>query len=206
MTKASSASSKSRTGAVTYGVARHRGGPGLVPGLPRLLLAMALHRLTLLLTVLFAGCRAPTPVPQNPPGPERTLFANIRASDDLTVFAEALGAAGLAETLSGPGPYTVFAPTNAALAALSEDLRAELSQRASPQRVNLLAYHLVPARLATKDFDGEVRSVHGAPLFLTLDDSAASVNRVRLVRRDLAARNGVLHVVDAVLRPPGAQE
>lgn len=155
---------------------------------------------------LLAACGSSSPAPNRVPGPDRTLFANIRASADLSIFAEALGAADLAETLSGPGPYTVFAPTDAAFAALPDDLRATLAQRGNPQRTNLLAYHLAPVRLLSSDFEGEVRSVHGAPLFLARNDSVSSVNRVELVRRDVPARNGVLHVIDVVLRPTGARE
>ena len=139
-------------------------------------------------------------------GAERTLFANVRAANNLTAFTEALGAAGLAETLSGPGPYTVFAPTDAAFAALPAELREAFRRRGNPQLANLLAYHLVPARIPSADFAGEVRSINGAPLVLVGGDSVATVNRTRLVLRDVPARNGVLHVIDVVLRPPGAQD
>lgn len=171
------------------------------------LLPVLTRLLALFLFLTAIGCTSPTPpAATGTMSPNRTLFANLRAAEDLTVFTEALGAVGLAETLSGPGPYTVFAPTDAAFATLSEDLRAALTQRGNPVRANLLAYHLAPTRLAADDFDGEVRSINGAPLYLALDDSTATVNRQQLVRRDIPARNGVLHVIDVVLRPPGMQD
>lgn len=165
-----------------------------------------LRQLTFLLVCAFGPACAPSspPPPTGAMGADRTLFANIRAADNLAAFSEALGAAGLAETLSRPGTYTVFAPTDAAFAALPDEFRNLLARRGSPELGNLLAYHLVPSQLLAADFAGNVRSINGAPLLLALEDSVVTVNGHPLILRDVPARNGVLHVIDVVLQPPGA--
>ncbi len=154
-----------------------------------------------LLAALLAGC-APTPPRTDA---DRTLTEHVRGADRLTTLARALDGAGLAETLAGPGPYTLFAPTDAAFAALPAGERARLLEPGSPGR-GLLAYHLVPARLGAEDFDGRsVRTVHGAALSLAVRDSGLTVNRRPVLGRR-PARNGTLYLIGSVLLPPGAQD
>jgi uncharacterized surface protein with fasciclin (FAS1) repeats len=126
---------------------------------------------------------------------------------ELSVLAEAVTAAGLATTLSGPGPYTVFAPTNAAFADLLQRFgmtkEALLADRALLTKV--LAYHVVAGRVLRKEIpvgqpittlQGETFTV-GADLSINDQCGCAA----RLVTTDVLAGNGVLHVIDHVLLP-----
>ncbi len=162
-------------------------------------------RLAAAFLLLLVGCARTGPPRAPAQGPDRTLLDNVRATGTLSSLAEALEASELAETLDGPGPYTLFAPTDDAFASLPDSLRSRMLA-ADPARYNLLAYHLVPARLVPSDFDGrDVRTLNGASLRIERRDSVSTVNR-RPLLRTLPARNGVLYVIDAVLMPPGAQE
>ncbi len=165
--------------------------------------------LCLLAALLLGGCASSSTTAPPRLGPDRSLAENVRASGTLTTLAAALDEAGLSETLAGPGPYTLFAPTDAAFAALPER-EARLLESDGPEPYNLLAYHLVPVRLGPEAFDGRsVRTVNGAALVLARDSGLAVEGLTvehRPVVGELPARNGVLYLIGAVLIPPGAQD
>ena len=110
--------------------------------------------------------------------------------------------AGLGATLEAAGPYTVFAPTNAAFEAMPAKARADLA--ADPARLKeVLNYHVVPARVTAAGVKpGPVKSAQGASLALARAGDFVTVEDAMVEKADIAAANGVVHKVDRVLMPP----
>ncbi|MCM0608260.1 MAG: fasciclin domain-containing protein [Ideonella sp. WA131b] len=122
------------------------------------------------------------------------------AAGSFKTLATALQAAGLVDTLKGPGPFTVFAPTDAAFAKIPKaDLDALLKDKARLTAV--LTYHVVPGRVMAKDVKaGSVKTVQGG--LLTLGTTGGvTVNNAKVVQADVVASNGVIHVIDTVVLP-----
>ncbi len=125
------------------------------------------------------------------------------ATPELSTLVAAVQAADLAGTLSGPGPFTVFAPVNAAFEALPDGTVDTLLQPANREQLrSVLTYHVVPGRILSSDLtDGtKVTTVEGTELTIDLD-GGASVNGASIVAADVEASNGVVHLIDAVLMP-----
>ncbi len=122
---------------------------------------------------------------------------------DHTTLVAAVKAAGLVETLQGRGPFTVFAPTDAAFAKLPkgtvEALLADKEQLAA-----ILTYHVVPGRVMAADVARleEAETVNGETVEVRADGGAVMVNDARVTAADVAASNGVIHVIDTVMLPP----
>ncbi|MBD1870007.1 fasciclin domain-containing protein [Oculatella sp. FACHB-28] len=141
---------------------------------------------------------------------EGETVADLAASDEsFSTLATAIEAAGLTETLSGEGPYTVFAPTNEAFEALPE---GTLDQLLLPENKDVLAqvltYHVVPEELPASEIAaGEVETVEGTPVTVEVDEAAGGVmvNNATVIEPDIQASNGVIHAVDQVILPPGAE-
>ncbi len=120
----------------------------------------------------------------------------------FTTLVTALKAAGLVDTLKGPGPYTVFAPTDAAFAKIPADkLQALLDDKEALTRV--LLYHVVPGRYMASDVAAMemADTAEGAELPVKSDKSGVSVGSAKVVGADIVASNGVIHVIDTVLIP-----
>ena len=115
-------------------------------------------------------------------------------------LAAALTAAGLIDTLKGPGPFTVFAPTDAAFAKIPKaDLDALLKDKAKLTAV--LTYHVVPGKVMAADVKaGKVKTVQGSDLSITTA-GGVMVNNAKVTATDIAADNGVIHVIDTVVVP-----
>jgi uncharacterized surface protein with fasciclin (FAS1) repeats len=115
-------------------------------------------------------------------------------------LAAALQAAGLVSTLKGPGPFTVFAPTDEAFAKIPKaDLDALLKDKAKLTAV--LTYHVVPGKVMAKDVKaGMVKTVQGSDLTIGTM-GGVTVNNAKVVKTDIAADNGVIHVIDTVVMP-----
>jgi uncharacterized surface protein with fasciclin (FAS1) repeats len=131
------------------------------------------------------------------------IVAVAVGNPDFATLVAALTAAGLVETLQGEGPFTVFAPTEAAFAALPEGLLAKLLL---PENIAvltaILTYHVVPGMVMSTDIAaGDVATVEGSTVALTTD-MGVMVNGATVIAADVAASNGVIHVIDAVLVPP----
>ena len=125
------------------------------------------------------------------------------ATDGFETLVAAIVAADLAETLAGEGPFTVFAPTDEAFAALPEGLLEKLLLEENRDvLVKILTYHVVPGTVLAADVtDGDVATVEGQNV--TLDTTAGvTVNGANVVLADVLASNGVIHVIDAVILPP----
>ncbi|MGA1260868.1 MAG: fasciclin domain-containing protein [Ilumatobacteraceae bacterium] len=131
------------------------------------------------------------------------IVAVASGNPDFSTLVAAIQAAGLVETLQGAGPFTVFAPTNAAFEALPAGL---LEKLLLPENVAvltaILTYHVVPGKVMSADVTaGDVASVEGSTIALTTD-GGVKVNGANVVAVDVAASNGVIHVIDQVIVPP----
>ncbi|WP_425639037.1 fasciclin domain-containing protein [Algoriphagus yeomjeoni] len=125
-------------------------------------------------------------------------------NESLTTLVAALKAGGLVETLQGAGPFTVFAPTNQAFAALPEGTVEDLLKPENKDKlVAILTYHVVPGKVISTDLtDGmKASTVNGQDITITTTDGA-KVNGASVIAADVDASNGVVHLVDAVLLPP----
>ena len=122
------------------------------------------------------------------------------AAGSFKTLATALQAAGLVDTLKGKGPFTVFAPTDAAFAKIPKaDLDALLKDKAKLTAV--LTYHVVPGAVMAKDVKaGNVKTVQGGMLTLGTT-GGVTVNNAKVVQADIVASNGVIHVIDTVVLP-----
>ncbi|ERT07179.1 beta-Ig-H3/Fasciclin domain protein [Lyngbya aestuarii BL J] len=129
------------------------------------------------------------------------------ASGDSTfsTLVAAINAADLAETLSAEGPYTVFAPTDEAFAALPEGTVEDLLKPENKDKlVQILKYHVVPAKvLSTEIQPGAVETVEGEALEISVnsDTNEVQVNNGKVTKTDIVGSNGVIHVIDTVLMP-----
>jgi uncharacterized surface protein with fasciclin (FAS1) repeats len=130
-------------------------------------------------------------------------IVEIAASDpNFSTLVAAVDAAGLVETLNGAGPFTVFAPTNDAFAALPPGvLDALLLPENKDLLVKILTYHVVPGTVMAADVTaGEVATVEGQNITIATD-GGVTVNGAAVLQTDIVASNGVIHVIDAVLLP-----
>jgi uncharacterized surface protein with fasciclin (FAS1) repeats len=138
---------------------------------------------------------------------EETITDLAVGNPDLSTLVTAVTAAGLAETLSGPGPFTVFAPNNAAFEKVDKaTLDGLLAPEAKADLTALLTYHVVPsAAMAGELTDGqELTTVNGATLKVSIDGNTVKIGDATVVTADVKASNGVVHVIDTVLMPPAA--
>ncbi len=148
--------------------------------------------------------------------PDKTILANAAASPILSQLTAAVNEAGLADTLSGPGPFTLFAPNDAAFAqvpAVTRDGWARPAQKVV--LAGVLKYHVVPGRLTAADLASKIDAGGGKAVLKTLDGqdltatksgeaiilTSASGNKAAVTQADVGQANGVVHVIDAVLLP-----
>jgi uncharacterized surface protein with fasciclin (FAS1) repeats len=135
----------------------------------------------------------------------QTIVDLAAATDDLSTLVSLVTAADLAETLSGEGPFTVFAPTNAAFEAVPAETLQSLQQEENREQLTgVLTYHVVPGTLRAADLsDGqELTTVNGATLTVTIEGDTVRVGGAAVTTADVEASNGVVHIIDAVLLPP----
>ena len=125
-------------------------------------------------------------------------------SPDHTTLVAAVTAAGLVETLKGAGPFTVFAPTNAAFAALpAGTVDGLLKPESKNALTKILTYHVVAGAVKAADLkDGQkVKTLQGEELTVAIKDGKVTINGANVTAADLTGSNGVVHVIDAVLMP-----
>jgi uncharacterized surface protein with fasciclin (FAS1) repeats len=160
------------------------------------------------LIAAVVGCQSKKPEAETPP-PEAEATPDIVdtaiAAGTFSTLVNAIGAAGLTETLKGPGPFTVFAPTDDAFAALAP---GTLEALLKPEKVEdlkaLLTYHVVPGKVMAADVTNLVSTVtvNGTEIKVTTADGAVMINDAKVTQTDVVASNGVIHVIDKVLVPP----
>ena len=125
------------------------------------------------------------------------------AAGSFSTLATALKAAGLVETLKGKGPFTVFAPTDDAFKKLPAGaLEKLLADKA--QLTKVLTYHVVAGKVMAADVVklNEAKTVEGSMVKITVTKGAVKVNDANVVKTDIGASNGVIHVIDSVILPP----
>jgi len=135
----------------------------------------------------------------------KDIVALAAGNEDLSTLVTAVKAAGLVETLQGDGPFTVFAPTNAAFAALPEGTLESLLKPENKDKLTaILTYHVVGAKVMSGDLsDGQTaKTVNGKEITVKLADGKAMINGATVVAADVKASNGVVHVIDTVIIPP----
>jgi uncharacterized surface protein with fasciclin (FAS1) repeats len=126
----------------------------------------------------------------------------IAADPELSTLSKLISDAGLTQTLSGTGPFTVFAPTNAAFKNVPAKTMDELAKN-KELLSQVLTFHVVPTKAMAADVkQGNVKSVNGANLALSKAGAYVTVEDAVVTKADLAATNGVVHVIDRVLMPP----
>jgi len=191
---------------------------------------MTLSRTSMLVTIAsltFAGAVVPTlaqmqmkeqtiTVGGSPMYPSKNIIQNAVNSKDHTTLVAAVKAAGLVETLQGPGPFTVFAPTNAAFAKLPPGtVDSLLKPEMKAKLTGVLTYHVVPGRLSAKELmeaakknggtaefktvEGETISVESKGNMLMIRDAKGNASKVTI--QNVLQSNGVIHVIDTVLLP-----
>lgn len=160
------------------------------------LLLAAATSLALLATPVFAGHHEKSAAPG-------TVVEVAAANPEFSTLVAAVKAAGLAETLSAPGPYTVFAPTNAAFEKLpAGTVEMLLKPENKAKLASILTYHVVAGKVLAADVAGmsEAKTVNGKSAMI--DTSAGvSIGGAKVVKTDIDASNGVIHVIDTVLMP-----
>ena len=125
-------------------------------------------------------------------------------SADHSTLVAAVTAAGLVETLSGTGPFTIFAPTNAAFDALPAGTVEDLLKPENKEKLTaVLTYHVVAGNVMSSQLaDGQkVATLNGQELTLAIKDGVVTINGAKVIAADLAGSNGVIHVVDGVILP-----
>ena len=149
--------------------------------------------------------------------PNDTIVANAAKASNLTTLVSAVQAAGLAETLSGPGPFTVFAPDNAAFEKVPAATRESLMAPAGKADLTkILTYHVVPGRLTAADLATQAQANGGKVALTTVEGDTLTVNvnpdgsvtltdakggSSRVTQSDVLQSNGVVHVIDTVVMP-----
>jgi uncharacterized surface protein with fasciclin (FAS1) repeats len=126
------------------------------------------------------------------------------AAGKFKTLATALTAAGLVDTLKGTGPFTVFAPTDAAFAKLPEGTLADLLKPENKEKLKaILTYHVVAGKDMAKDITGltSVKTVNGKELAIKVVDGKVMIGDATVTTADIEASNGVIHVIDTVLLP-----
>lgn len=132
-------------------------------------------------------------------------IVDIAASnDDFSTLVAAVSAAGLVDTLKSDGPFTVFAPTNAAFAALPEGtVESLLKPENKDQLTAILTYHVVAGKVLAADVANLDRAttVNGKDVHISVKNGGVKVNKANVVATDIVGSNGVIHVIDRVLLP-----
>ncbi|MFO1142325.1 MAG: fasciclin domain-containing protein [Amaricoccus sp.] len=136
---------------------------------------------------------------------EADIVDTAVAAGQFNTLAAALTEAGLVETLKGPGPFTVFAPTDAAFAKLPAGTVETLLEPENKAKLTaILTYHVVPGKLMAADVVkyNAAKTANGAELPIKASGSGVKVGDANVTATDIVATNGVIHVIDAVLLPP----
>lgn len=155
-----------------------------------------MNRRALLLTVLsvsLAGCASMQP---------QTVSQVIASDPNLSTLNALIRDAGLTDTLSGTGPFTVFAPTNDAFKTVPAKTMGELAANKELLK-QVLTFHVIPVKATAQDVKpGNVKTVNGANLALARAGGFVTVDQAMVTAADRPASNGVVHVIDRVLLPP----
>jgi uncharacterized surface protein with fasciclin (FAS1) repeats len=175
-----------------------------------------LSRITFVICTSFAAFSALGCAPEQPAkgaegagaaaASDKDIVDTAVAAGSFTTLAKALTAAELVDTLKGEGPFTVFAPTDEAFAALPAGTLDDLLKPENKAKLQeILKYHVVSGKVMAADVGGltTAKTVAGKDLKVSAKDGGVMINESKVVKTDIAAKNGVIHVIDKVLLPPG---
>jgi uncharacterized surface protein with fasciclin (FAS1) repeats len=131
------------------------------------------------------------------------IVAVASGNGSFNTLVAAVKAAGLVETLQGPGPFTVFAPTDEAFAKLPKGTVEDLLKPENKEKlVSILTYHVVAGKVMAADVKTmKAKTVNGQSLDVKVADGAVTVDKAKVVKTDVPASNGVIHVIDTVVLP-----
>merc|ERR1711959_622929 len=148
----------------------------------------------------------PPPTPPTPPAPATKTIVDLAvATPDLSTLVTALKAGKLVDTLSGAGPFTVFAPTNEAFAKLPKATLNSLLEPANIKQLqDVLTYHVASGEVFSSEIKNRqrIQTVEGKDVTATLIGGKVFINESEVTKADIKASNGVIHIIDAVLIPP----
>ena len=149
-----------------------------------------------------SAASSPSAAATSAPAAAGTIVEVASSNPDFSTLVTAVKAAGLVETLNGTGPFTVFAPTNAAFDALPAGVLDKLLLPANKESLTkILTYHVIPAKVMAADVTaGQVATVEGSKVTIATADGV-KVDKATVTATDVAATNGVIHVIDQVLVP-----
>jgi len=161
------------------------------------------------LLVLIAGCaKKEAPKTETPPATEpvlKDIVATATEAGTFNTLVKALQAAELVQTLQGPGPFTVFAPTDEAFAALPAGALDKLLMPDSKAKLgDLLKYHVVSGKILIADAKAMTTAMtilEGKEIKISVQDDVVLINDAHVIKTDIECSNGVIHVIDKVLTP-----
>lgn len=156
----------------------------------------------LLVAVFTVGCGDDDPVSNA--GTVDVVDTAV-AAGSFDTLVSAVQAAGLVSTLKGPGPFTVFAPTDAAFDALPDGtLESLLAPSGLSSLQSILTYHVVPGRVSAADVVNltSASTVNGEAITISVENGQVKINDATVIQTDIEASNGIIHVIDAVILPP----
>jgi uncharacterized surface protein with fasciclin (FAS1) repeats len=158
---------------------------------------------TVIKSLIAAGVVLALGLPAQAGMDKKDIVDTAVAAGSFTTLAKALGAAGLVDTLKGPGPFTVFAPTDAAFAKLPAGTLEKLLAD-KEQLTKVLTYHVVAGSVKAADVVKlkSAKTVEGADVKISVMGKNVMVNQAHVVKTDILASNGVIHVIDEVILPP----
>jgi uncharacterized surface protein with fasciclin (FAS1) repeats len=142
--------------------------------------------------------------PADEPAQPQTIVETAAGAEDFSTLVAAVKAAGLVETLSGEGPFTVFAPTNEAFAKLPKGTVESLLKPEGKEKLTaILTYHVVPGKVMAADVAKikEAETVQGGKVRVSASDKGVAIDGAKVVKADIECANGVIHVIDSVLMP-----
>lgn len=156
---------------------------------------------------LFAFLAVPVQAQEQGEQTQPTIVEVAQQADDFDTLVEALQAAGLVEDLQGEGPFTVFAPTDSAFAALGSTLDVLLEEGNEDELRSVLQYHVVSGKAMASDVVDmeEASTLQGSAVGIQVNDGTVMLegqNQATVVQADIEGSNGVIHVIDTVLLPP----
>jgi uncharacterized surface protein with fasciclin (FAS1) repeats len=170
----------------------------------RILTAAALVAAFTLTPSLFAGeCSASKDTAEATCPAGKDIVGVAAGADNFKTLVAAVKAAGLVETLQGKGPFTVFAPTDEAFAKLPAGTVESLLKPENKEKlVAILTYHVLAGKVMAADVKTmQAKTVNGQELSIKLEDGNVTVNNAKVIKTDVMAENGVIHVIDTVVLP-----
>lgn len=151
----------------------------------------------------FAQCGASKTTASDACTTSKDIVAVAAGAENFKTLVAAIKAAGLTEVLQGKGPFTVFAPTDEAFAKLPEGTVENLLKPENREKlVSILKYHVIPGKVTAADVRTmQVKTAQGQKVQLKVSDSGVTVADARVIKTDVMAENGVIHVIDKVILP-----